>query len=126
MRKSLITASLGVVIAAATWNVARAQDRKEAKASAKPVAEEIQEAIIALRNTDIGNSKGWAMAARKLTEIGKPAVPRVDRGAGPHDGRSPAPFARIHAAGHRRPEGRAGVDPGDTAYPDAAREAISD
>jgi hypothetical protein len=37
--------------------------------------EEIQEAIVALRNTDLGNSKGWATAARKLTEIGKPAVP---------------------------------------------------
>ena len=53
--------------------VARAQDRKEP--AAKPVAEEIQQAIIALRNTDIGNSKGWATAARRLTEIGKPAVP---------------------------------------------------
>ena len=43
--------------------VARAQDRKESAQAANPVAEEIQEAIIALRNTDIVNSKGWATAA---------------------------------------------------------------
>jgi hypothetical protein len=55
--------------------VARAQDRKESAQAANPVAEEIQEAIIALRNTDIGHSKGWATAARRLTQIGKPAVP---------------------------------------------------
>ena len=57
--------------------VARAQDRKESAQAANPVAEEIQEAIIALRNTDIGNSKGWATAARRLTQIGKPAVPAL-------------------------------------------------
>src|SRR5438105_2648146 len=44
---------------------------------AKPVSEEIAEAIAALRNTDIGNSKGWATAARKLAQIGKPAVPAL-------------------------------------------------
>jgi hypothetical protein len=57
--------------------VARAQDRKESAQAANPVAEEIQEAIIALRNTDIVNSKGWATAARRLTQIGKPAVPAL-------------------------------------------------
>ena len=44
---------------------------------AKPVSEEINEAIAALRNTDIGNPKGWATAARKLAQIGKPAVPAL-------------------------------------------------
>jgi hypothetical protein len=72
MGKSLRAGCLVVLFVLAAQNVARAQDRKES--AAKPVAEEIQQAIIALRNTDIGNSKGWATAARKLTEIGKPAV----------------------------------------------------
>jgi len=44
---------------------------------AKPVSEEIAEAIVALRNTEIGNSKGWATAARKLAQIGKTAVPTL-------------------------------------------------
>jgi hypothetical protein len=44
---------------------------------AKPVSEEIVEAISALRHTDIRNSKGWATAARKLAQIGKPAVPAL-------------------------------------------------
>ena len=43
----------------------------------KRVSQEIAEAISALRNTDIGNSKGWATAARKLAQIGKPAVPAL-------------------------------------------------
>ena len=75
MGKSLSAGCLVVLIVLAVLapKVARAQDRAEP--TAKPVAAEIQEAIIALRNTDIGNSKGWATAARKLTEIGKPAVP---------------------------------------------------
>ena len=73
MGKSLRAGCLVVLIVLAAQIVARAQDREES--AAKPVAEEIQQAIIALRNTDIGNSKGWATAARKLTEIGKPAVP---------------------------------------------------
>jgi hypothetical protein len=77
MGKSLKTACLIflITLAVPTPNVLWAQDRKEAASAAKPVAEEIQEAIIALRNTDIRNSKGWATAARRLTEIGKPAVP---------------------------------------------------
>jgi hypothetical protein len=44
---------------------------------AKPVSEEIAVAIAALRTTDIRNSKGWAMAARNLVQIGKPAVPAL-------------------------------------------------
>jgi hypothetical protein len=75
--KSLKTACLVYIVALAvpTPNSARAQDRTETGQAPKPVAEEIQEAIIALRNTDIRNSKGWATAARRLTQIGKPAVP---------------------------------------------------
>ena len=44
---------------------------------ARPVSQEIAEAIAALRNTDIGNSKGWATAACRLAQIGKPAVPAL-------------------------------------------------
>jgi hypothetical protein len=77
MGKSLKAGCLVLLIAFAVPapSVARAQDRKEPAPAAKPVSEEIQQAIIALRNTDIRNSKGWATAARTLTEIGKPAVP---------------------------------------------------
>jgi hypothetical protein len=75
--KSLRAGCLVVLIVFAAPNVARAQDRKEAAPAAKPVADEIQDAIIALRNTDIRNSKGWATAARRLTEIGKPAAPAL-------------------------------------------------
>ncbi len=75
MGKSLRAGCLVVLIVFAVLapKVGRAQDRAEP--TAKPDAAEIQEAIIALRNTDIRNSKGWATAARKLAEIGKPAVP---------------------------------------------------
>src|SRR5262249_14679674 len=44
---------------------------------AKPTSEEIAEEIAALRKTDIGHSKGWATAARRLAQIGKPAVPAL-------------------------------------------------
>ena len=75
MGKSLKTGCLVVPIFLATPIVTQAQDRKEPAPAAKPATEEIQHAITALRNTDISHSKGWATAARKLTEIGKPAVP---------------------------------------------------
>ncbi len=77
MGKPLKTACIVALIALAEHaaNPAMSQERPEPGQAARPVAEEIQQAIIALRNTDIRNSKGWATAARKLTEIGKPAVP---------------------------------------------------
>ncbi len=77
MGKSLRAGCLVLLIAVGVHapSVARAQDRKEPAPAAKPVKEEIQQAIIALRNTDIRNSKGWATAARTLKEIGRPAVP---------------------------------------------------
>jgi hypothetical protein len=43
----------------------------------RQVSEEIAEAISALRHTDVRNYKGWATAARKLAQIGKPAVPAL-------------------------------------------------
>lgn len=77
MRKSLRRGCLVLLIAIAVPTVARAQDRKEPAPASKPVAEEIQQAIVALRNTDIRNPNGWATAARRLTQIGKPAVPAL-------------------------------------------------
>ena len=50
------------------------QEAKEPGPDTK-VSEEIHEAIAALRNTNIENPKAWATAARKLTQIGKEAVP---------------------------------------------------
>ena len=72
---------------------------------------EIAEAISALRHTDIRNSKDWAMAARKLAQIGKPAVPGTDRGARSYHRESTTAVARLHPPGDRRPEGGAGTDP---------------
>ncbi|MHB1558455.1 MAG: HEAT repeat domain-containing protein [Isosphaeraceae bacterium] len=77
MGKSRRRGCLVVLLAVAVPAVARAQDRKEPAPASGPVAEEIQQAIVALRNTDIGNPKGWATAARRLTQIGKPAVPAL-------------------------------------------------
>jgi hypothetical protein len=51
------------------------QEQQKAGPATGPHSEEIREAIVALRNTDIGNPKGWATAALKLTQIGKEAVP---------------------------------------------------
>jgi hypothetical protein len=77
MGKSLKISSFVVFIALFVHAQHLAFAQAKPKGSAKPVAEEINEAIIALRNTDIGNSKGWATAAYKLTKIGKPAVPAL-------------------------------------------------
>ncbi len=77
MGKSLRRGCLVALIAIAVPSGAQAQDRKEPAPGSKPVADEIQQAIVALRNTDIGNPKGWATAARRLTQIGKPAVPAL-------------------------------------------------
>ncbi len=79
MGKPLKTACFVALFALAvlTANLAVSQERPTSGQAAKPVSEEIAEAIIALRNTDIRNSKGWATAARRLTQIGKPAVPAL-------------------------------------------------
>jgi hypothetical protein len=50
-------------------------DRKQPGQEAKPVAEQITEALAVLRKTDIKDSQRWAKAARDLVQIGKPAVP---------------------------------------------------
>lgn len=68
---------LVVLFAITVPTVAQAQDRKEPPPISRSVDEEIQQAIVALRNTDIRNPKGWATAARRLTQIGKPAVPAL-------------------------------------------------
>ncbi len=68
---------LVVLIAIAIPAVATAQDRKEPAPASGPAAEEIQQAIVALRNTDIRNPKEWGTAARRLTQIGRPAVPAL-------------------------------------------------
>ncbi len=44
---------------------------------ARPVSDEIAQAVAALRNSDIRNSKAWATAVRNLARIGKPAVPAL-------------------------------------------------
>ena len=120
MGKSLRAGCLVVLIVLAPQIVARAQDRKES--AAKPVAEEIQQAIIALRNTDIGNSKGWATAARKLTEIGKPAVPPLIEELERTTADRPLRSLGFTLRRHRRPKSRAGADPGDTTHPHATRK----
>lgn len=123
MGKSLRAGCLVLLIAVGVHapSVARAQDRKEPAPAAKPVKEEIQQAIIALRNTDIRNSKGWATAARTLKEIGRPAVPllieELERTTADRPLRSLGFTLR-----DRRSKSRAGADPGDTAYPNAARK----
>ena len=73
MGKPLKTACIIVLIALAehTANSAVSQERSEPGQAAKPESDEIREAIIALRNTDVRNSKSWATAARRLTRIGK-------------------------------------------------------
>jgi hypothetical protein len=51
------------------------RDAKEPGPAARPIPEQIAEAIAVLRATDIRDSKRWAKAARDLARIGKPAVP---------------------------------------------------
>ncbi|QEH35101.1 hypothetical protein OJF2_36460 [Aquisphaera giovannonii] len=74
MRKPWCTAHVVLVLASLAPNAAWSQDRGAGKAP-EPAPEEVRQAIVALRNTDIANSKGWATASRTLTRIGKAAVP---------------------------------------------------